>query len=220
MCAPLRPSRRKRSRYSRATDRHDPFRPYRYVCARSFAAGRAMAGLFVQLAGTALSGPAELRQRIRRRLDRRRARRPRLPDRARRKVDLCRAGGTGQSHRQRADARSRRGAGKSRAAARSEQSDDGRRLFRRDQSRRRRGRDHAAVARQGNRIPGYQGRDQACIVRRAAVRRDGENQAARAGAEADRLLGPRHGRQPRTADDATRLRAVRRPAIPQATTCA
>ena len=112
--------------------------------------------------------------RVRRRLGRQGPWRPRLPDLAGRAPDLCRPRRTGEPHRQRAHPRSRPGAGEPRAAARPQLADDGGGLFRRHQGRRRRGRDHAALARQGDRVPADQGRDQARAVRRAARRRNGE----------------------------------------------
>ena len=122
---------------------------------------------------------------------------------------LCRSGRAGKSHRQRAYARSRRRAGQSRAVARAEQPDDGGRLFCRHQSRRRRGRDHAAAAGEGNRIPADQGRNPAGAVRHSAGRRNGEGAFARARARAYRLLGLRRRRQPRSDDEKGRLRALR-----------
>ena len=78
-------------------------------------------------------------------LGRGRAGRPAVPALADRVADLRAAQRAGEPHRQCADPRSRHGAGQPRAAARRQQSDDGRGLFRRHQGRRRRGRDHAAA---------------------------------------------------------------------------
>ena len=132
-----------------------------------------------------------------------------MPDIAHRAPILWRSGRAGESHRQRAYARSRRRAGQSRAVARAEQPDDGGRLFCRHQSRRRRGRDHAAAAGEGNRIPADQGRNPAGAVRHSAGRRNGEGAFARARARAYRLLGLRRRRQPRSDDEKGRLRALR-----------
>ena len=77
----------------------------------------------------------------------------------------------------------------SRAAALRQQSDDGRRLSGRAESRRGGGGDHAAASRQGAELSDRQGQDRAGTVRRAACRRDGEGQGGRARSQAHRLLG-------------------------------
>ena len=110
--------------------------------------------------------------------------------------------------------------GQSRAAARPQQPDDGCGLSRRHQGRRRRGRDHAAAARQGDRLPDHQGEDPARAVRPPPGRRDGEGAAARRRTRARRVLGQRHARRARSADGASPATSISPPATPPATTSA
>ena len=139
-----------------------------------------------------------------------RAGRPPVPALAHRDADLRAAPRAREPHRQRADPRSRPRARQPRAAARRQQSDDGRGLFRGDQGRRRRGRDHAAPARQGAVLSARQGEDRAGAVRRAARRRDGEGQGAVVRTAARRLLGQHGARCARNADGEARLRQIHR----------
>ena len=137
---------------------------------------------------------------------------------AHRDADLRAACRAHQPHRQCADARSRPGAGQPRAAARAEQSDDGRGLSRGHQGRRRRGRHHAAAARQGAVLSARQGEDRARAVRRAARRRDGEGQGrSRAELQARRLLGQRRADALEDADGASPATRISPPATPRAT---
>ena len=106
--------------------------------------------------------------------------RSRVSDFAGRDAVLCRSCRAREPHRQCVDPRPRRRTRKSGAAARAEQSDDGGGVFRGHQSGRRRGRDDAASARQGDRVPRHQSRNPARAVRRAACRRNGKDAAARA----------------------------------------
>ena len=149
--------------------------------------------------------PAQLRHQIPRPLGRGGRGRPALPDLAIGNAELRAALRAGEPHRQRADARSRAGARQSRAAARRQQSDDGRGLSRRAEGRRGGGGDHAAAARQGAELSDRQGQDRAGAVRRAARRRDGEDQGGRARSQAHRLLGRRPQRRPRIDDAAAGL---------------
>src|SRR5262249_7648362 len=71
---------------------------------------------------------------------------------------------------------------------------------------RRRGRHHAAPAREGDRLPACQGEGPLCLVRRATFRRDGESQGGRPRARARGLLGRPHARCPREADEQAGLR--------------
>src|SRR6266849_4227490 len=86
-------------------------------------------------------------------------RQPAVPDLADGNLDLRATGRAGEPHRQRAHAHARHRARSSRAAAWTEQPDDGGNLSRRHQGRRRRGRDHAALTRQGDRLPDCQGQN-------------------------------------------------------------
>ena len=138
------------------------------------------------------------------------ARRAALPDLADRDPHLRATGRAREPHRQCAHARSRPRAGQSRAAARAQQPDDGRGLSRGHQGRRRRGRDHAAAARQGDRLSDREGEDRARALRRPARRRDGKGAAARRRSQAHRLLGQRRARRARSADGEARLRDLHR----------
>ena len=144
-----------------------------------------------------------------------------LPHLAGRDADLRATGRAGEPHRQRAHARSRPRAGQPRAAARPQQPDDGRGLSRRHQGRRRRGRDHAAAARQGDRLPDRQGEDRACALRRTAWptrwRRRG-----RWPRELERVVywGSGTPRRARSADGASPATSISPPATPRATTSA
>ena len=97
----------------------------------------AVAGVPVHAAGAAVSGAAQLRDRVVDKLGRGRRRRPHRDHLADRDADLRAACRAHQPHRQCADPRSRPGAGQSRAAARAEHSDDDRGLSGGDQGRRR-----------------------------------------------------------------------------------
>ena len=169
-----------------------------------------MAGLPVRPAGAELSRSHQLRGRIARSPDRGRQRRPPMPHFAVREPQLCATGGAGEPHRQRAHARPRSPARASRTAARPQQPDDGCGLSRRHQGRRRCRRDHAAAARQGDRVPDHQGEDPAGAVRPPPGRGDGEGAAARRRTRARRVLGQRHARRARSADGQARLRAFHR----------
>ncbi len=133
-----------------------------------------------------------------------------MPDFAGRDAELCGAVRTGQPYRQCADPRPRAGPGQPRAAALGQQSHDGCGLPCRAQGRRRRGRDHAAVARQGAWLSDRQGEDRAGALRHPSCRRDGEGEAGLARPEADRVLGRRPQRRPRGPDAAAGLRALQR----------
>ena len=197
-------------------------RSRRYLRARQPAAARAMARVPVRPAGAALSRAAQLRHRSCSTAGSRLGEggRPCLISPSR-NADLRAALRAREPHRQRADPRSRPGARQPRAAALGQQSDDGRGLFRGDQGRRRGGRDHAAAARQGAVLSARQGQDRAGAVRRAARRRDGEDQGAVA-PDLKRIVywGEGSERRPRSDDAAARLRAFLRLRHRRATTSA
>src|SRR6516164_589466 len=192
---------------SARSDSHD--RASRHLRARQLAAARAMAGFPVRAAGVEISRADELRGRIARPLGRRETRQPAVPDLAGGKLDLRATGRAREPYRQRAHARARHGPRSSRAAARAEQPDDGGGLSRRNQSRRRRGRDHAALTRQGDRLSDCQGQNPPRAVRSPPGRGDGESPRAGGRSRARRLLGRRRGRCTRSADGNAGLRDLR-----------
>ena len=173
---------------------------HRYVREESSAAARSLAGVHLQASRIAVPGTTELRGSISRSLGRAWPWRRPLHLELRRQLFLFGAAAVGEPHRQCAGRQARSGHRRPCAAEIGQQSDDGRDVSSGPQGRRRRGCNHAAIARQGAGLSDPEGGGHAGTVRRQTWRRTGKSKGHRAESETHRLLGHRRSRLTGNAD--------------------